>query len=1059
MNEETLFEEALSRSPEERAAFLEQACEGRPELHAAVEALLAAHEKTGNILDGPQIDLAQTLVSGPGQTHPDATLDHTPGPVDASSAVTKTTDDQPKSEAGIVIAGRYSLQEKIGEGGMGEVWVAKQTEPVKRKVALKLIKTGMDSKAVLQRFEQERQALAMMEHPNIARVLDGGLTPTGQPFFVMEVVNGLPLTKFCDEARLTTKGRLELFVPICQAVQHAHQKGIVHRDLKPANILVTIIDGKPVPKVIDFGVAKATAGKLTDESMSTQFGAVVGTLEYMSPEQAGFSGEDIDTRADIYSLGVILYELLTGLRPVDVKWLKNAALSEMIRIIREEEPSKPSTRLSTDASLPTMAALRQTEPRKLMALLRGELDWMVMKCLEKHRERRYETANGLARDIQRYLADEAVEARPPSAWYRFRKLARRNRVALTTAGLVAGALVLGTAVATWQSVRATREAARATEAEARALAERDEKERARAEAVAARKKAEDFAAGLKETTALVGRAETHVQQGRWSSAHTAFTKAQELQPGVAEIYVFRRWMYEGLGLWDLAADDGAKVVALTGGAVWYSWHWHQYALLRLHVGDEKGYRDVCRQMLDRFGDGANNTDILNTVRACVLAPEPVIDPADLVRRAQHANAFEKANWKLYVEGLAHYRAGQYERALERLREAWSLDPNWPARAITYPALAMAYHRLGKADEARQALASAEKAIEGWTLAMVQGPVGAMPIPCFDWLECRHFYREAKQLLTRSPPPDDSRLLAIRERALAALSYGDAVPLLEEGRAHAARGEWDQAAVDYARALDLLPDDLSYFSPVSLLCADLVETPEVFARLVEHRPQDARLWVTRGRSHARRRQWGQAVADYAHVMESRPPDDGATFEYACLLLLSGDDAGYRRFCRRLVERYEQSIDAFPASNAIRVCGLAPGAVSDPARLVPWAEVWVERQPHTGWARDRLGIALYRAGRRDEAVRRFREAEEIHPSWPGLCVDDMFLALAHGRLGQIDEGRRWLEKANRWLAGADRDLAKEKTGFPPPIRPSDWLILQVLRREAYHVIADPGEVKNP
>ena len=437
MNEETLFQEALSRSPEERAAFLEQACAGRPELRAAVEALLAAHEKSGNILDRPP---AQTVVSGPGQAHPDATLDHTPGPDDASSAGTTTADYQPKSEAGIVIAGRYTLQEKIGEGGMGEVWVAKQTEPVKRKVALKLIKTGMDSKAVLARFEQERQALAMMDHPNIAKVLDGGLTPTGQPFFVMELVNGLPLTKFCDEARLTTRERLELFVPICQAVQHAHQKGIVHRDLKPANILVTIIDGKPIPKVIDFGVAKATAGKLTDESMSTQFGAVIGTLEYMSPEQAGFSGVDIDTRADIYSLGVILYELLTGLRPIDAKRLKNAALTEMIRIIREEEPSKPSTRLSTDESLPSMAALRQTEPRKLMALLRGELDWVVMKCLEKHRERRYETANALARDIQRYLADEAVEARPPSAGYRFSKFLHRHRGPVLAASLVLLAL-------------------------------------------------------------------------------------------------------------------------------------------------------------------------------------------------------------------------------------------------------------------------------------------------------------------------------------------------------------------------------------------------------------------------------------------------------------------------------------------------------------------------------------------------------------------------------------------------------------------------------------------
>ena len=343
----------------------------------------------------------------------------------------------------MVIAGRYTLVQKIGEGGMGEVWVAKQTEPVKRKVALKLIKTGMDTKAVLARFEQERQALALMDHPNIARVLDGGMTPTGQPFFVMELVNGLPLNKFCDEMKLTPKQRLELFVPICQAVQHAHQKGIVHRDLKPANILITMIDAKPVPKVIDFGVAKATAGKLTDESMSTQFGAVVGTLEYMSPEQAGFCGEDIDTRADIYSLGVILYELLTGLRPIDAKRLKKAVLTEMIRIIREEEPSKPSTRLSTDESLPSLAALRQTEPKKLMALLRGELDWVVMKCLEKDRTRRYETANGLARDIQCYLADEVVEARPPSANYRLQKFIRRHKVQVIAASLVLLTLVGG----------------------------------------------------------------------------------------------------------------------------------------------------------------------------------------------------------------------------------------------------------------------------------------------------------------------------------------------------------------------------------------------------------------------------------------------------------------------------------------------------------------------------------------------------------------------------------------------------------------------------------------
>ncbi len=477
MTEETLFHEALAKPSSERAAFLDAACSGQSHLRAAVEALLAAHEASGSLLDRPPADLGQTVDSDPGASDRGATGEHIPQLEDES--LVPTTAHQPRAdvEPGLAIACRYVLQQKIGEGGMGEVWVAKQTEPVKRKVALKLIKTGMDSKAVLTRFEQERQALAMMDHPNIARVLDGGLTPTGQPCFVMELVNGLPLNKFCDEMKLTPKQRLELFVPICQAVQHAHQKGIVHRDLKPANILITMIDAKPVPKVIDFGVAKATAGKLTDESMSTQFGAVVGTLEYMSPEQAGFSGEDIDTRADIYSLGVILYELLTGLRPIDAKRLKKAALTEMVRIIREEEPSKPSTRLSTDESLPSLAALRKTEPKKLMALLRGELDWVVMKCLEKQRERRYETANGLACDIQRYLADEVVEARPPNAGYRLKKFIRRHKGQVIAASLVLFALLAGVAGTTLALLEARRQ-------ERLARTEADDKEAEREKAVA-----------------------------------------------------------------------------------------------------------------------------------------------------------------------------------------------------------------------------------------------------------------------------------------------------------------------------------------------------------------------------------------------------------------------------------------------------------------------------------------------------------------------------------------------------------------------------------------------
>jgi WD40 repeat protein len=433
MTEESLFLAALDRpDPDDRRRFLDGACANDPDLRKRIDGLLAAYAAGRDKLEPP-----------------------TAGP-------SPTVDYRPGAEPGIVVAGRYRLLERIGEGGMGEVWVARQIEPVQRKVALKLIKAGMDSKSVLTRFEAERQALAMMDHPNIAKVLDGGLTADGRPFFAMELVNGQPLTRFCDEAKLTPRQRLELFVPVCQAVHHAHQKGIVHRDLKPSNILVTLYDGRPVPKVIDFGVAKATGGRLTEETLSTQFGAVVGTFEYMAPEQAGFSALDVDTRADVYSLGVILYELLTGLRPFDGPRLRKAAIDELFRILREEDPPKPSTKLSTDASLPSAAAVRGTDPRKLTALMKGELDWIVMKCLEKDRSRRYESASGLARDVQRYLADEVVEARPPSARYRARKFVRRNRGRVVGAALVLLALVAGVAGTTAGLIeaRGQRDAAR-----------------------------------------------------------------------------------------------------------------------------------------------------------------------------------------------------------------------------------------------------------------------------------------------------------------------------------------------------------------------------------------------------------------------------------------------------------------------------------------------------------------------------------------------------------------------------------------------------------------------
>src|SRR5579859_725903 len=403
-----VFGAALELPADQRGAYLDQACAGDADLRQQVEALLRVHDEAGNFFDKLAPVSRPTSADGAMSGSSDAV--HLPG-----VPVEKTGDR----------IGRYKLLQQIGEGGCGVVYMAEQEEPVYRRVALKVIKLGMDTKSVIARFEAERQALALMDHPNIARVLDAGATDIGRPYFVMELVRGIKITDYCDQNNLSTRNRLELFVQVCQAIQHAHQKGIIHRDIEPSNVLVADHDGVPVPRIIDFGIAKVTTDqRLTNKTLFTAFEQFIGTPAYMSPEQAKLSGLDIDTRSDIYSLGVLLYELLTGKTPFESRRLLEAGLDEIRRIIREEEPVRPSTRLHTldAAEQTTVAKHRQSDPPKLVHLIRGDLDWIVMKALEKDRARRYETANGLAADVRRHLDNEPVEAGPPSKVYRLQKM-------------------------------------------------------------------------------------------------------------------------------------------------------------------------------------------------------------------------------------------------------------------------------------------------------------------------------------------------------------------------------------------------------------------------------------------------------------------------------------------------------------------------------------------------------------------------------------------------------------------------------------------------------------
>jgi eukaryotic-like serine/threonine-protein kinase len=732
-NEETLFEAARNlASATARRAFLDQACADAPDLRAKIEALLeSGNESESFFKDAARFDL--TPIDNPVESGDDR---------DREFHLTEGLGTR---------IGHYKLLQKIGEGGGGIIYMAEQQEPVRRRVALKIIKLGMDTKSVIARFEAERQALAMMDHQNIARVFDAGATETGRPYFVMELVRGVKITEYCDQNNLDTRQRLDLFIQICHAIQHAHQKGIIHRDIKPSNVLVTLHDGVPVPKVIDFGIAKAIEVRLTDKTLFTAYEQIIGTPAYMSPEQAEMSGLDVDTRSDIYSLGVLLYELLTSKTPFDPKKLLQHGLDEMRRTLREQEPQRPSTMVTTlqGAELTTTAENRHAEPPKLISLLRGDLDWIVMKALEKDRRRRYETANGLAMDIQRYLGSEPVVARPPSRLYRFQKLVRRNKVVFAAVGAVAAALIIGLGTSTWLLFmeRAARE---------RAVAAEKQAEQARLNEAQLRR--------LAETREKITQATVLINQEKFDEADQLMSDVSVTEPTVEGSIVFRALgEYHALrNQWKEAAARFNVLVQINQLDGWdaCTLDYLRYGPTLIEQGDKDGYERFRQAAIDQFSSGKYPfADRIVKISLLLPANEKLLKSlaplAGVTTQSIATNADANADiflaaWRSVSTALMEYRCGNFEKAAGWCQQSLSYPEHIAPRTATARIiLAMSDQKLGKTNEARSQLEEAREIIENKFKSQLD--LGTpMQGFWFDWVFARVLLNEAAALVEGSP---------------------------------------------------------------------------------------------------------------------------------------------------------------------------------------------------------------------------------------------------------------------------------------------------------------------
>jgi len=957
--EAAIFDAALELPPEQRAAYLEKACANETALRERIESLLRASEGTSTYLDSPA---------------PEARV--------SSGAQYEKAGDR---------IGRYKLLQQIGAGGCGVVYMAEQEEPVRRLVALKVIKLGMDTKSVIARFEAERQALAMMDHPNIAKVLDGGATEAGRPYFVMELVRGMKLTDYCDQARLSTCARLELFIQVCQAIQHAHQKGIIHRDIKPSNILVTLNDGVAVPKVIDFGIAKATSGqRLTDKPLFTAFEQFIGTPAYMSPEQALLTSVDVDTRSDIYGLGVLLYELLTGQTPFDAKELLQAGLEEMRRTIREKEPERPSARLSTMAEreLTLTANHRQIEGPKLVSSIRGDLDWIVLKCLEKDRARRYETANELASDLQRHLNEEPVLARPPGNFYRIQKLVRRNKLAFAAATAIAASLLIGLGVSTWmflQELQAKRDQVRLRQqAQANEIKAQANEKMAQTEAA----KSQQVAQFLKEMLEGVGPS---VALGRDTTMlrdildRTA-KRVKELrnQPEVEfELSAALGQVYCDLGEYQKAEEMQVQALAIARKI------WGEQSLQAAAILQEFAHTT---QFLGRQAEA-----------------EKMVREALAIRRTLCGNKNAE------VAGLIHDLA---------YTMYWQSKPSGEIESLYREALAMKQDLLG-----HDSLGVGETLNN---LAIVLKDQGKLS-------EAEGMYLESLRI-TRKLRPEQTP-----DEAMTLFNIGDLFSR-QEKLAEAESAHRESLAIRRKVLGEKHPDIFWSFQRLASLLKKenrSSEAESLLDELIVSQPQNASAWGARGEIWSRGGRWKEAAADLREAIRLEPKNYVHYHLLAPVLIAGGDLPGYRLLCRDIMI-FRGTTDPIIAEKVAKTCLILPDSGADLKAVSQIAETPLTNGSGKSmpWCQFSSGLAEYRQGHPANAERRMREVLDHPPRHPERDVEAfMVLAMAQWQMDQAAKARATL--------AAGIQLAKTKLPESDYQSGRDWndrLIGKFLMQEA-------------